>query len=139
MCIRDRVEVSLSGARRKWTSRAFGTASSPVVFKDRMYVVDRALQCVDMGTGKVLWRGGNFGHGSVVACAADDRLIVFGNGRLAVVEAGGGKYRELSRVDRVVPDVCYPHAVLADGLIFCKDRAGNMVCLSVKGDIGRNP
>jgi len=132
------LEVSLSGARRKWTSRAFGTASSPVVFKDRMYVVDRALQCADMATGKVLWRGGSFGHGSVIACAGDGRLMVFGNRRLAVVEAGGDEYRELSRVDRVVADVCYPHPALADGLIFCKDRAGNLACLSVTRKAGED-
>ena len=129
------VEVSPGRAVRKWQSRYHALVSTPVVHKGRVYVVHRQLHCLDLATGKLKWRGGSFGHGSCLVSAGDDKLIAFGNGRLALVDASpsASKYRELARVDRVVPKTCYPQVALAGGIICCKDRAGNMVGFSVGG------
>lgn len=116
----------------RWETRVHAVVSSPVVLGDRVYVLGGSLACLDARTGATLWRGGRFGHGSMVA-TADDKLIVFGEGRLALVDAArdAAEYRELTRVDRVVPGTCYPHVAFADGLVACKDRDGNLAVYSI--------
>ena len=127
------VDIGPLGARRVWSSRSHALVSSPVIHRDRIYLVRQALQCVGFNDGKLKWRGGSFGHGSCLV-TADNKVIVFGKGRLALVEAApkAGKYRELSRVDKIVRGTCYPSVVLSDGVIACKDRDGALVCFSVR-------
>jgi len=126
-------EVSLTGATRKWTSRYHSKVCSPVVHKGRIYTVDKSLKCLDLATGKGLWRGGSFGHGSCLI-TSDDKVVVWGNGKLAVVEAlpRNNQYTELSRVEGICRGTCYPHVAMSDGLICCKDRNGRTVVLSVR-------
>jgi hypothetical protein len=106
-----------------------------VIHRDRVYTIQKTLSCLDLATGKRLWRGGSFGHGSCLV-TADDKLVVFGNGRLTLLEARPrpDRYTELSRTDRLVSGTCYPHVALAGGLLVAKDRDGQMAVLSVRGD-----
>ena len=132
------IEISMNGARQRWATRQHSKVCSPVVYKNRIFTVDGAAKCLDLATGETRWRGGNFGHGSCLV-TSDDKVIVWGNGKLALVEAlpTDDEYRELSRVERVCRGTCYPHVCLSDGLICCKDRDGHMVVLSVRaGDRG---
>lgn len=71
--------------------------------------------------------------------AGDERLLVFGQGRLLLFEglAADGGGAELARVEKVVPGTGYPHVALSDGLVACKDRDGNLVCFSVRGSADR--
>ena len=61
-----------------------------------------------------------------------DRPQWLGPSRSGVTpEPADNKYREMGRVDKVVRDTCYPHVVLADGIVCCKGKGGNPVCFSV--------
>jgi len=128
------VDFANGRASRVWESRAFSTVCSPVIHKDAIYTIDDRLRCIDLATGKVRWQGGSFYHGSLIV-TADDRVLAFGKGRLAVVEArpGTSQYKELSRVDRIARDICYPHLAFSDGLVACKDRSGRLTVFSVRG------
>jgi len=127
------VEVFLGGAREKWRTRKHSKVSSPVIYKGCVYMADGSFKCLDLETGTLKWQGGSFGHGSCLITAGDDKVIAFGRGQLVLIEAfpSDNQYHELSRVEGIVPDVCYPHVVLSDGIICCKDKAGNMVCFSL--------
>ena len=125
------LEVSPKGLRERWSSPRHALASSPVVYCDRLYIINDALQCLDLASGQFRWRVGSFGHGSCLA-SADGKLIVFGAGRLVLFDAMADRPRELGRLDGVVPGTCYPHVVLADGILVCKDKDGNVVCFSVR-------
>jgi len=128
------LEISSTGAREKWNSkRNFSAVCSPVIYKGCVYMVDGALKCFDLETGQLKWKGGKFGHGSCLITSGDNKIIVFGKGRLVLIDAlpPDNQYHELSRVEGIVPDVCYPHVVLSDGIICGKDKAGNLVCLSL--------
>jgi len=127
------IEVSMKGARLRWTTRQHSKVCSPVIHAGRIYTVDRSLKCLDLATGKTRWRGGNFGHGSCLV-TSDEKVIAWGNGKLALVDARPGRdeYTELSRVERICRGTCYPHVCLSDGLICCKDRDGRTVVLSVR-------
>ncbi len=124
-------EATASGLREVWTSKTHGVSSSPVVFRDRVFLINQPVQCIELATGKLKWRGGDFTNGSCVVTAADGKLIVFGSRKLVLLDALADEYRELARLDRVVPGTCYPHLALADGVLCCKDRDGNLVAFSV--------
>jgi len=127
--------VDLSGRkpRQVWTSKEHAMVGSPVVHKGRVFLVRGSLRCLDLASGKLIWKGGKFGHGSCLVAAGDNKVIVFGKGRLALVDAMAREYKELGHVDGLVRGTCYPQVALADGLILCKDKDGRLVCLSVRG------
>ncbi len=129
------IEVSLKGVRKVWTSRKYALVSSPLVHRDRIFLVGNALTCLDLATGKEKWSGPTLGHGSAMV-TGDGKLIAFGNGKLVLAEAMSDKYRQLARVDKIVSGTCYPHVALADGIIACKDKEGRLVCFSVGGKTG---
>ena len=128
------IRIARGSARLKWATKTHSKVCSPVVHKGMIFTVDSSLKCLDLATGKTLWQGGRFGHGSCLV-TGDDKVIVWGSGTLALVEGKVGRrtYRELGRVERICRGTCYPHVSLSDGLICCKDRDGHTVVLSVRG------
>ncbi|KPK44142.1 MAG: hypothetical protein AMK72_12415 [Planctomycetes bacterium SM23_25] len=73
------LEVSLErGIRETWRVRDHSKVCSPVIYKGRIFTVDGTLKCLDLATGRRIWSGGQFGHGSVLVTAGDDRVIAFG-------------------------------------------------------------
>ncbi len=128
------VEIAPGAARQVWTSRAFAVVGSPIVRKGSVYVPGNRLSRLSLADGSVKWRGPYLADGSCLA-TADDKLITFGDGRLALVDAApdAKEYREMSVVEKVVPRECYPHVALSGGIICVKDRDGNLVCYSVAG------
>lgn len=133
------LQLSLKAAHRLWESKQHTLVGTPVVFKDHVYTIAGSLKCAPLETGRTCWSGGSFEHGSCLVTAPDQKIVAFGNGTLALLEAnpGGSAYRELSRLDRVVRGTCYPHVTLSDGILACKDRDGRLVCFSVapRGEI----
>ena len=85
--------------------------------------------CLDLATGKERWRESGHGCGTVVA--AGDRLIVLGDeGTLAVVRANPERYEEISR-QKVLDGRCWTPPVLANGRIYCRNAAGDVVCVDL--------
>lgn len=126
-------EVSLEGATEKWRVKDFSQVCSPIVYKGYIYMASGPLKCLDITNGQRKWQGGEFDHGSCLVTARDSKVIAFGNGQLVLAEAfpSDGQYHELSSVKEIVPDICYPHVALSNGIICCKDKSGNMVCFSI--------
>lgn len=127
-------EVTAAGIREKWTSPASAKVSSPVAYKDSVYVIDGKMKCLDVATGKVKWEGGNFGgssSGNCLVTAGDNKVIGFGGGSLVLLDASAPAYTELAKVDGVVPGLCYPQVTIADGVICCKDFRGAITCYAV--------
>jgi len=129
------LEVSRKQVRQRWSSRYWSEICSPVIYNGRVYLAIGSLCCLDLGSGKRKWQGGSFGRdASCLVTAGDRKVIVFGAGRLAVAEAApkNNEYHELARIKNVVGGPCYPHVVLSDGILCCKNKDGDMVCLSVR-------
>jgi len=129
------IEIAPEGAGKRWDSRHHALLSSPVLYKGCVYLVNGQVKCLNLATGALRWRGGSFGHGSIAIASGDDKAVVFGSHRLVLLDVSPGakEYRELARIDKVVPGTCYPHVCLSGGLVLCKDREGNLVCYSVGG------
>jgi hypothetical protein len=124
-------EVTARGLREKWRVRDHAKVGSPVIYKGRVFLVHRDLLCLDLATGRRLWKGGDFGHGSCLVTAGDDRLLVFGKGRLVLVDALAKGYKEVAKTGRIFRATCYPHPAVADGLVAVKDMAGNLAVLAL--------
>ena len=96
----------------------------------------RTIRCLHFGTGKQVWSGANIGTQGSCIVTADERLIVWAkSGELLLVdtaERSPEQFRLLAQNDRVLSDLAWPHVVLANGKLLCKDRGGNVVCFDVR-------
>ncbi|MBI1900728.1 MAG: PQQ-binding-like beta-propeller repeat protein [Planctomycetia bacterium] len=133
-----KLEITLRGARKVWErERASSKTCSPVIHKGRVYWAFGRLQCLDFESGKTVWEGPRVGDAGSCIVTADDRLIVWADrGDLFLAETAQRspeKYEELWRRRGLAENDVWPHVVLADGKLFCKDRDGRLACLRIAG------
>lgn len=131
-----KVKVSREGITKVWESEYYSKVSTPVIHKGRVYWAWQQAICLDFETGKRLWQGGEFGDAGSVIVTSDDRLILWGGrGELVLAESAvRSPERYLALASRKLPsqsDV-WPHVVLSQGRLLCRDRQGRLVCLAVK-------
>lgn len=128
-----RLDISLGVAKKIWEVPFASGACTPIIHKDRVYWAWERVRCLDFATGEQKWEGGTFGSPGSCILTADGKLVVWGQrGKLALLEPED-KYQELARADRVFDNYAWPHVVLADKRLYCKDRDGNLKCLELKG------
>jgi outer membrane protein assembly factor BamB len=90
------------------------------------------LTCVDLSSGDVRWSQGGLGTGSLML--ADGKLIVLGEaGKLAIVEASPAEYKELASAE-ILKGKCWTVPVLANGRIYARNAAGDLVCVDVRDE-----
>lgn len=88
------------------------------------------LMCLEHKTGQVKWTEKSVGLGSLMA--ADGKLIVMSDkGELIIAKAQPTGFEALARA-KVLSGKCWTTPVLANGRIYCRNAAGNVVCLDVK-------
>jgi outer membrane protein assembly factor BamB len=127
-----RLRIRLDGAQVVWEQRVYSKVCTPVIHKGRVFWAWEKLRCLDWETGRPLWEGGAFGDPGSCIMTADDRLIVLGGkGDLALVDAAGATYAELARREGLFQTYAWPHVVLSEGRLYCKDRNGNLVCFGL--------
>ncbi|HZJ15180.1 MAG TPA: PQQ-binding-like beta-propeller repeat protein [Chthoniobacteraceae bacterium] len=129
-------QFSPSPVREVWSNRKLSTYTGNVVLlADHLYGVDKTgiLKCLDWQNGEERWAQRGFEeHGTLIA--ADGKLIIqLGkSGALAVVEATSAGYRELRRMKVFAESAAsFTAPVLADGRLYCRSYAGEIVCLSL--------
>lgn len=89
------------------------------------------LRCLDPATGAIRWSHKETGFGSLIL--ADGKLIVLGErGVLSVAEASPEGYRELWS-QKVIDGTCWTMPTLCNGLIYCRNDKGRLVCLDLSG------
>ena len=133
------VEFGPNETRVVWETKRMGNHFNSCVELDGYFYgidgnTDEALKefrCLDVATGEVKWSYKGLGLGSVTA--ADGKLIVMSEmGELLVLEATPERFRPLSRV-QVMGGKCWTVPVLANGRIYCRNAAGTLICLDVRG------
>lgn len=131
-----RIDITREGAKQVWKQPYASGVCPPVIYNGHVYWCWRGVYCLNFDTGKPIWRGGR-GYGDTASCitTSDGRLIVWGRrGDLALVETADHspkKYTELARHQDLLKTDVWPHIVLADGKLYCKDRDGNLLCFGL--------
>lgn len=127
-----RLKVGLNGIEKVWETEYSSKVCTPVIHKGHVYFAWQRLRCLDWETGQQKWEGGNFSDPGSCIVTTDDRLIVYGfNGKLALVETAErspNEYSELYVRDKISRHEAWPHVVLANGRVYCRDRLGKLVC-----------
>ena len=89
------------------------------------------LTCLDLATGEKKWSQGGMGTGSLML--ADGKLIILGEkGKLVIAEASPGGFKELASA-KILTGKCWTVPVLANGRIYARNAAGQLVCVDVSG------
>jgi outer membrane protein assembly factor BamB len=107
--------------------------NSSVLWKEHLYGVNEDdLGCVVWKTGETKWSDSKFGKGSLIL--ADGKIIGLGEkGELLIAEATPDAFKPLARA-QVLGGKCWTAPALANGRIYCRNAAGDVVCLDVRGN-----
>lgn len=126
-------DVGSNPPREIWNNKNMRNhMNSSVLWQGHIYGVDEnQLRCLDFNTGQVKWTDKASGKGSLML--ADGKLIVLSDkGELIVADAAPSGFKPLSR-RQVLGGKCWTVPVLANGKIYCRNAAGDVVCLDVSG------
>jgi outer membrane protein assembly factor BamB len=89
------------------------------------------LKCLEFKTGDVKWAQKGLGKGALMA--ADGKLIVLSEkGELVIAAADPSAFKPLARW-QVLGGRCWTAPVLSHGRIYCRNAAGDLVCVDVSG------
>jgi|CXWL01.1.fsa_nt_gi outer membrane protein assembly factor BamB len=116
--------------RELWSNtRMKNKFASSVIHRGHIYGLDEGiLTCLAAGTGDRKWKGGRYGHGSILL--VDDRIIVLSEeGVLALVEATPDAFRELGSLQNLPGRTWNNFIVLGDKLLARNHK--EMVCLNL--------
>lgn len=131
-----RFRISLDkGAEKVWETAEASKVCSPVIHKKHVYWAWETCHCLDFETGKVKWSGGDFGDPGSLVITNDDRIVAWSDkGDLRLIESAvrsPDNYTELAARNKLAAGDAWPHVVLADGRLFCKDRTGRIACFAL--------
>ena len=122
-----------------WFSKAMlSHFNSPVAHGGFVFGMDgeagkrrAALVCLDLASGDEKWRAKQVNNGSLIL-AGDKLLILTEAGDLVLAAASGAAYKEFAR-KKVLSGRCWIQPALANGKVYCKNNAGELVCLNLAG------
>ena len=89
-----------------------------------------SLKCLDFATGEVKWDEKGLAVGGGLTLADGKLFVMLDGGTLLVAEASPDGYKEL-RAAKVLDGQCWTMPVIADGRVFCRSHAGDMVCINL--------
>ena len=93
------------------------------------------MHCLDFSSGRIRWQGGRFSDPVSIIATGDQRLIVWADrGKLLLVETAArspDRYKEIASRKVLNQTSAWPHVVLSEGRLYCKDRAGTLVCFEL--------
>ncbi len=130
------IDISAMPPRLVWQNNGIqGHFSTPVLHDGFLYGIDGnagrgSLKCLNLATGEEKWQA-NTGFGSLLA--ANGKLIVLNEtGSIIVLEATPEAARELTRTPSVLSRTCWTMPVLSNGLLYCRNDKGHLVCIDAR-------
>jgi len=146
MCL---FNITLKGIGKKHeVRRDFSRVGTPVIYNNHIYIPYQRLRCyrIDKDGLKLKWKASssNLDFGSEGSCliTGDKKMIAFGSRggkyKLALIDISGSRPKLLAANEDVFAGIkrsrqrAWPHVVLANGRVYCKDREGNIVCFSLR-------
>lgn len=127
-----RLKITSQGAQKVWENSMASGVCSPLIHNGHIYWAWRGVHCVDYETGQEVWSGGKIASQGSCILTADDRLIIYGNkGDLLLAETAErspDRYTQLASERIFSKTDAWPHVVLANEHIICRDRSGTVRC-----------
>jgi outer membrane protein assembly factor BamB len=120
--------VTDQGLRPLWENKEMrNQMSGCVYYEGHLYGFDdKTLKCIDT-EGNERWAQRGLGQGALMI--ADGKIIALSSkGELIIADASPGGYAELSRRKILDGGVYWSSPVLSNGLIFCRNSEGEIVC-----------
>jgi outer membrane protein assembly factor BamB len=131
------LDVSGTSPKALWENKNLrGHLSSPIYLDGHLYGIDDntpngVLKCLDARTGEVKWS--QKGMFESMSMAGGRILALDKKGFLVVAEAGPKEYKELARTAMLNAKARnWTAPVLANGLVYCRNSDGDLVCVDVK-------
>ena len=90
---------------------------------------DSYFGCQDPQTGKILWQESGLGAGNTISVYGK-LLLLSEFGELVLVDPSPESYQEIDRV-QVLNGVCFASPAFANGMVYCRNNKGKMVCYKV--------
>jgi hypothetical protein len=138
-----KLRITLAGAERLWEQPVASQAATPVIHEGTIYVAWNRLLALDWTTGEVLWEGPTIGDAGSCVITADRKLIVWaGRGELFLADIApkkDSKYLELARISQLAKSDVWPHVVVANQKVFCRDRQGTLLRFSIGKGVQTKP
>jgi outer membrane protein assembly factor BamB len=122
------LQVTDQGLRPLWENKEMrNQMSGCVYYEGHLYGFDdKTLKCIDT-EGNERWAQRGLGQGALMI--ADGKIIALSSkGELIIADASPGGYAELSRRKILDGGVYWSSPVLSNGLIFCRNSEGEIVC-----------
>jgi outer membrane protein assembly factor BamB len=121
------LKVTREGDRWPIETRWSNTSLKPdfndfVTLGDAIYGLDDGiLCCLDLQSGRRLWKKGRYGHGQLLLLASPARLLVISEtGEVALVAASPEKHEELGRF-KAIEGKTWNHPIVAHGCLFVRN------------------
>jgi outer membrane protein assembly factor BamB len=142
-------DITLKGiAKKRQVKSDFSRVGTPVIYKNNIYIPYRRLRLyrINKDSLKLTWKASSskldFGSEGSCLITGDKKIIAFGSRgnryKLVLIDISGTKPKLLGANENVFAGIkrssqrAWPHVILANRRIYCKDREGNIVCLSLK-------
>jgi outer membrane protein assembly factor BamB len=116
-------------AEKRWASRALHPSFNDlVIYRGTAFGFDEAIfGCLDVETGKRLWKKGRYGHGQVVLLQDQGLLLVAAeSGEVVLLAANADKLEELGRF-QAIEGKTWNHPAIAHGRLYVRN-AEEMAC-----------
>lgn len=96
-----------------------------------------SLKCIELDTGRIRWVKPDMGWGNLIV--HDHKLIILREtGELVVAKASPEAYEELLRT-QVFGGQSWTVPAIANGRLYCRNNAGEVVCMQLYGTSRRTP
>ena len=133
------VDLHADKATTVWRNgNMMNLSTNSVLWKGHLYgfhgsaLGSKSLRCVAFATGLKKWNTRKLREGALMI--ADGKLIAMdGRGELVIAEASPVGLRPLTRM-KVLTGTCWTVPVLANGRIYCRNAAGDLVCLDARSE-----
>jgi len=132
------LKISVGDVTKVWQNKNMRNhINCSVLFEGHIYGFDGQvggggkLTCIDLATGEKKWSKGGMGTGSLMI--ADGKMIILSEkGTLVIAEASAEGFKELASAE-ILTGKCWTVPVLANGRIYARNAAGQLVCVDVSG------